>query len=195
MNEIQVGRYNAILHKLLAMQEGAPSPLLAPEIFPVIQLEHDRPEWAFLGGEKLCVGQISEAALVANYSYVYITNPVGSGTLVVIERILSSEADNTHYFGSGLGIAPTAFGAQIDSRSGIFPTAIASTAGFDSGTAVARPGSLLTFIWMLRGVAMDMFPVVLIPGAFLAIAGNVVNRGVNISFYWRERTLEPSESR
>lgn len=195
MNEIQVGRWNSVLHKLLAMKEGAPSPLLAPEVFPVVVLESERPEWAFLGGEKLCVGQISRAADVGNFSFVYFVNPIDSGTLAVITAVLSNDPDNTHLFSSGTGVVATAFGAQLDSRSGVFPTTIASTSGFASGVAVARPGTPLTFLWMLRGVAYTMFPIILSPGAFLNIAGNVVNRSLNITFHWRERILEPSESR
>jgi len=56
VNEIQVGRFNGILHKLLAMKEGAPAPTLAPEILAAIVLEADRPEYAFLGGTQLGIG-------------------------------------------------------------------------------------------------------------------------------------------
>ena len=52
-NEIQVGRFNAVLHKLLDMKEGAPAPQLSGDVIPTLVLENDRPEWIFLGAERL----------------------------------------------------------------------------------------------------------------------------------------------
>lgn len=88
MNEIQIGRFSAILQKVLGIADRNPSGVIAPEIVPTLALETDRPEWAYLGGTRLCSGGAPFAAGGATqYGNVYLTNPVGSNCLAILEHV------------------------------------------------------------------------------------------------------------
>lgn len=88
MNEIQTGRFGRILQGILAIRDKNPSGVIAPEIVPALVLENDRPEWAYLGNERLCASAFPFAAGgVGFYGEVYLTNPTGSNCLAVLEEI------------------------------------------------------------------------------------------------------------
>lgn len=193
MNEIQVGRYNAYLHKLMSMKEGAPSPLLAPEVFPTLQLESERPEWLWLGGVQMGMSRAAHG-VEADWSYGGLNNPPGSGVIGTVDYIHSTIASNLHQLTlSGSTSAGTA-GAQLDTRAGTFPTTIGTTLDILDGHAAARPGELLSFMYLIQGVNYPL-PIVLTPGSTLWVSAEIVARAVSVVFQWRERVFEPSESR
>ena len=60
---------------------------MASEIFPMVVLENDRPEWAFLCGNKIASGRNTDGAVAAQFSHVGLHNPAGSGIMAVCEQI------------------------------------------------------------------------------------------------------------
>lgn len=119
LNEISTGRFNGILRKLLALPQGAPSPVVATEIFPTITLEADRPEFAFLGGVRLGSGGRTDPAVAGNYSHVGVRNPDGSGVISVITAMtLNVVANSLVYLGLRTNATVTAAvnGVIRDSR-------------------------------------------------------------------------------
>lgn len=195
MNEIQVGRYNAVLHKLLSMKEGAPSPLLAPEIFPMLMLEGERPEWLWLGGIGLGIRRELRAADVGNFSYLALQNPVASGAILAVESLMSNIAKASYR----IQFAPAPLGneskgAQMDTRAGLFPNVVTAVGEGANNVAVALPGTRLATVTLLEAVPYP-WPFILTPGTALVVGGIVVNQAVEVLFRWRERVFEPSESR
>lgn len=193
VNEIQVGRYNAILHKLLDMKEGAPAPVLAPEIFAVLELE-GRPEQLWLGGVQMGIARAARAADVGNYSFVYLTNPSGSGVIATVDWILQNAADGYVDLRQTVHVAGGSQGVQLDSRAGNFPTIQATALQTTTGIAVAQPGTAVAPLYVLQGHKYEL-PFVLIPNSSIAVASPAVNTAVDVVFRWRERVFEPSESR
>jgi len=194
-NEIQVGRYSALLHKLLDMKEGAPSPTLATDIFPVMVLETDRPEWKFLAGERLCFMRWYDNATAGEYSVIGIRNPAGSGVLLVTESILvapNAAGDWSMGIRGNTTVDATNPGRTRDTR-----TAAQTTTGqIIELTQVGVPaypmyqGSILANDpWLFE------VPVVLTPGWELVIWPGAQNVSMECSFAWRERPLESSETR
>lgn len=194
--EIQVGRFSGLLHKLLSMREGSPAPYLAPDLIATLVLEADRPEWAWLAGTRLGIGRVFEAANAGGPSSVTVDNPTGSGVLVTVEGIINNDAANEYLLNFTTPAALGAFGSgnQRDTRAGAFPTIMATTVDFTSGWAVAVPGTNLSTVLLLQGVALT-WPFVLIPGTALVVGGSAANRAIDIAFKWQERVFEPSEAR
>lgn len=198
-NEILAARFNSILNKLLSMKEGAPAPSLSSDIVPTIQLEGDRPEYAFLGGVRLAAGFVGVAAGGAgNRSVAKLVNPAASGVLVVIEKIVvhSTVASKTFVIRTGTTGGATATGSRVrDARWGFMvPAALVQSV---NGAAVN--GQILSF-WpgQSNGTATAAFidtAFVLPPGTDIAIEPGVDNEGVSAGFFWRERAIEPSELR
>jgi hypothetical protein len=199
INEIQQGRYNAVLHKLLDMKEGAPSPTLATDIFPMIALESDRPEWAFLGGENLCAGTRTDAAVAGSVSHVGLSNPRGSGVVVVITKIIVIGASGNGYnlcMQRGTQSDAAGYGVKLDTRawpSATLWTPVAPLFDYTNATAI---GALFGFLRigpeLQRECALN---VVLNPGSRMIVRQSAVNAASQCTFFWRERALSPSETR
>lgn len=199
LNEIQTGRYNAILGKLLGMKQ-TPAPLLATDIFPMLALEVDRPEWPFLAGVRLCGGYRSDAAVVGQYSHIALRNPTGSGILAVVTS-WNAYATSTAYCYAGIraqaGLDATAAG---NARDGRWSTAGAFASKCELGdytNAVAAPGAVV-MAWPISASGQGLVtnvPIVLPQGFELMFSLNGNNNSLTASIQWYERPQLPSESR
>lgn len=201
-NEILVGRFSGILHKLLSMKEGAPSPQLSPEIMPVIALEVDRPEYDFLAGVRRGSSAASyQSSAAGKFGQFSIRNPSGSGLLAVISNIAVS--NNTRI-------------GNFEIRQG--STDAAPVIGTSRTLDLRLPGqTLATNIWVeevavLTGTlqyrfrpsaisASGILPILAIlpPGTNLYVVDSVQSAGaseiIQVSAMIVERPLEPSETR
>lgn len=203
-NEIGVPRFNAILNKLLQMKDSAPAPQLASEIMAVIVLESDRPEFKFLGGEKLAIGFGAAALTAGQFSGVKLFNPANSGLLLVLEKVyvLSSVANSWVIRRASNNFATTT-NTQLsrDTRFGTteIPAGVIQT---DITTAAVTSGAQIGFLPGIQSGAAgnqisnvyDM-PHIFTPGQGIVIHPGVVAADVSCMFCWRERASEPSELR
>lgn len=201
-NEVQVGRFNGILHKLFAMKEGAPAPVLMPELLAGIILENDRPEYHFLAGAHLGMGGISSSGVVGELSFGLLANPVDSGALVILERFYSSvTAGSTIFWQVFAGVAPGTATARNtrDTRLTINlaagqQTGLVGTVRFGSSAV-----SLITAAGGMYRAVTDAYQeelvVILAPGTYIIWEDNTANEGLVMHYIWRERALEPSETR
>lgn len=213
-NEIQIGRLNGLLHKLLSMKEGSPAPTLMPEISPGLTLESDRPEWEFLAGGHLAWGGALLTAGVGVRARIGLLNPAGSGALFVVSKVvvcpqntaavcyftfrLVNNAGEVASFGS-------AGATQIwrDTR-GITVRSNNAAQGIVGQIVTGTTATPLAVqaLWV-RGRDPDQntiivdFPegIVLDPGTILAVTQELDNESFGASFVWRERTEEASELR
>ena len=197
-NEIQVGRYNAVLHKLLSMEEGAPAPQLSGDLVPTLTIEHDRPEWKFLGGERMCYSSALLGAVADKYNQTVLFNPVGSGVLGIVERLNGGLESNNNLTLYDHTIMVT--GASLTKMASVARdyrwTSVTSTLGFYYQVESALVG---TRRQVARNAAFDMWeitdPIILPPGYGVGIATHVINLPIACNAWWRERPLEPSETR
>jgi hypothetical protein len=197
-NEIQVGRYNLLLHKLLAMEEGAPAPQLTGEIVPCIVLENDRPEYRVLGGVNSYLGGGLAAAVVGELGETVLFNPVGSGVLVILQWAACTLSTNSNIELRNHAVVPAGLtpiaAIAADRRQDGFPAA-----QLQSGTSVATGGTRRALAFHQAGrtpfepVGPGREPV-LIEGTGLGFATNAANIGMQWNYYWTERKLEESES-
>jgi hypothetical protein len=200
LNEIQIGRLNGLLHKLLDMKEGAPAPTLATDVFPMLVLESDRPEWLFLSGQRMCGALRQTAATVGQYSHAGLWNPAGSGVLAVVREITIWPVAVDLYFALEKGSAKkdtAGVGVILDTRGWPDSTHYQSTVYPYSYTNAVATGFSFAFIRTLAsGVPMQLtHPIVLGPGTNLLVRPSAANTAINVNFKWMERPLAPSETR
>jgi hypothetical protein len=196
LNEIQVGRYNGVLHKLLDMKEGAPAPTLATDIFPTIQLEGNRPEWDFLAGIRRCMRYSIDAAVAGQYSHIGLYNPAGSDALVILDRVVFDGAANTTFTGrlaTGITWDTLVSGTMIDSRWASGATT-AKVGIYTNATPLDGSGHYFRVL-ANYSLVLDNLGIILHPGYSWYTRGGSVNLGANCTFFWRERHLSPSETR
>ncbi|MCI0372639.1 MAG: hypothetical protein L0214_15005 [candidate division NC10 bacterium] len=208
-NEILAPRYNQLLYRLLAMQEGAPAPVLATEIFPMLGLEMDRLEWKFLTGTQLVMGTAIQLAVAGQFSHVCLQNPVKSGVLVVIEDVLV-QAEST-VSGGAVGTIFTGTTTLTNANAAIHRDLRASSnPGSNLGTvgqirvganvSATPPGvSGLSVVDAYQVLSSQVIQtqrrlgVVLEPGSGFGVSSVVANQGWRATYRWYERTFEPSE--
>lgn len=202
-NEIQTGRYNAILHKLLGITEGAPAPSLAPDLFAMLALEVDRPEWRFLAGQRLCSGgKYLAAGGAGNFNSFVLWNPAGSGILAVVTdlanafnsaRVFTLRANATEPSGAGYG--STAYRGLRDFRYTPSATAKPTCLLYSMATAAPVGINVLTQLNLTAGGVIQNLGIVIPPATGLSFEDSVANQEDRIALAWYERVYEPSESR
>lgn len=189
---------NEVLAKRLTTPGGAIAPAVAPEFFPVITLESERPEWGHLKGELLFSRAITPAVPVAS-SHVILRNPATSRTMAVAQRIsalttagvLSVSLAPIGTFGTGVA---TAGGIPRDGRDTAFAGGIYTRTSqlqvfsLDAALSAVAEGfrSLTT--------TMDLVePWIITPGMDLVIYGRTATAALLVNLFWRERAMQPGE--
>ena len=203
INELQVGRFNAILKKLLGIKADAPAPVIGAEVIPAIILENDRPEFYILGGGKLGIGGQFVNGGVGVRPIFALQNPVSSGVLIVVEQVVVT-SDGTG--SSAIPAITDSVGALTNTNLAIHRDVrsrvnaglnLGITGQLFSGSAAAVPGtgSVIGF-WNIiaPGFSNVQMNVVLAPGFVFHVSGTV-NTNLGVTIWWRERIIEDSEVR
>lgn len=219
-NEIMRGGLNAVLHKTLSMKEGAPAAILGAEVIPILVLENDRPEWAFLANEFLAGGFAERTAPGLGRSRYQLRNPAGSGAIAVIESLLLTTAGpgatstlqvHTYIAGNltqGL-LANQAFLFPADTRAANGATNEAPVPILfreDDTNAQPLGSSIIAKQWMLvpagaggKAELLPDGPIILSPGTQCFVecvctpVGGTITTALSVRL--RVRTIEPSETR
>lgn len=193
VNEIQTGRFNSFLHKLLSMKEGAPAPTLSPEVVPVLPISPLPAEGLFLAGVERFEAQANVAAVVGQYSALQLNNPTASGVVCIIERlVLLNLGAAVTQLGTILtgALAVSNYGQRMDSRSS---TSAAGVSTLSTASDLTAPGT--QYALRVGETLLVPIDVVLFPGFAYRIQDRTVNEAVYAGFLWRQRAFEPSETR
>jgi hypothetical protein len=198
-NEILVGRYNRMLQKLLSMKGEAPAPQLSSEMQATFSIYYGV-ENRYLESWQRFAKRFFVAAVAAQFGDLRIRNPVTSGTILVLEKIL---IENTvaHEFvtqlqtiGSDLASIQSPAGNRLDARHAINPTAIVSqtTIGAVPNTFLILGGAVAAN-QQVDLITYENQEITILPGDALDVIHAVANQALACSFMWRERALEDSE--
>lgn len=206
-NEIQVGRFNRFIQKLLSMK----GPASMNELSSTLQLIHPvfhGAENRFIEGWNRYGVWLNAPAVALQFSAGRLRMRNKSNVIAVIEKILVSPATTgtieLQYGQPNLDLATPQVGRSIDGRNIGNPVCIAS---FGSAAGGAQIGTTIEAMNDLANVAFDLIAtdnqeIVLASGDAAAAAGiadcvavqlDLANTAVSISFIWRERFLEDSE--
>lgn len=188
--KIELGRYSDILRRLLAGKDQVVAAELAPEISPVFVLESDRPEWAFLGGERLGCVAITQAATALARSTCRIRNPANSNALLVIEELyvgIDTTADQVA-IRMGEGTADLATVGIVSVRDRRWGDIQLSAVASRDNAASAGTRGLWHMPLPVNAPQRIVIPVVLPAGSFLEATSLSNNVGVFLAARVRERT-------
>lgn len=175
---------------------------LNPGISPVhvVTEESEHPEYRYLRLERFAEGVAEQAASVGNFSYVILTNPTGSGALIMVQTIMianTTAAALQCHVRSGLvgalsGVSNLA-GRLRDLRYG--PSTARATGQVGVATPAAHfTGGFGTRVMLQAGSTFPWYgPMILPPGTWCAVSGNVANQVTTASFQWIERAAESAE--
>ncbi len=200
-NEIQVGRFNRALQKLLSMKGDAPAPTLSSEIQATFLFGWGV-ENRYLESWDLFGVAVSQPAVALVQSGVRVRNPGGSNVVFVVEKITitagAAEALSISRATLSTDLATiVALGNQrLDARSRPSPTLILSR---DASGAVGDLASLISNGAVSGAnvafdyVQTDNQEIPILPGDAVQFIGVTVNTSLVVGLRWRERFLEDSE--
>lgn len=201
MSELQVDRLTTLLKNLFVLRaELGIVPELEDSIYPGVILENDRPEWAFLGGELLQYGSLAAAAVAGELNFIRIRNPSGSGVIVVVEAIAPAPGTQQRTLlvteGSEAASVTVSGPWNRDLRLNTTTSRIGAVE-LASGSAAAVAGQV---VWEFpsAGIALSFdtpCPIVIDEGRHVEVWGQTPNSSLRVSFRWRERARERSETR
>lgn len=194
VNEINVGRFGEGLRKLFNMiGVQSPSPQLAPEIVPTLNLLDTHPEAYFLRDERLAYGRLSQSGAIGTRSAVAFRNPLSSGVLVILEAFMlivdTTEQVNLRQQATVPGTVPTFPARYRDQRLGVasVPVMVARTTTDFAGLADA--GNIVATYNPNSGAdpTERALPLVLAEGNSILFESATANVTLTISIRWRER--------
>ena len=198
-NEINAGRYNRLLQRLISIKGGPPAATLAGDVLSCLVLEQDAQEWPYLQGIRVLASSGLQVANVGAVSRFRFRNPANSGVLALIDQIwycvgtLISGVELRNYGTSSSNLTNIATSRARDMRAND-PTpnnAGACTLSFEaaaaSGVVIYQSGALANVPYLLEP------RMVLPPGSAIELAGNTANVQLMMSIWWRERQAEEGE--
>lgn len=199
-NEILVGRVARGVQKLFGVKGEVPVASLAGELQIVHALSSGVENKYLEGWDRFGSATTVAAAGVGNQGGLRYRNPVGSGALVVFEKIsitnLAGLADNvTLQIGSGIAdlATPVSIGsARLDSR-GRQSTALVITTGIATSTGSSIERGRFPANQTYDFILTHNQEITLLPGDTLCLINGTTNQAWDTTQVWRERFLEDSE--
>jgi len=191
-----IGEYglNELLARRLTTPGGSVSGTVAPELFPVLTLENDRPEWSYLKSEGLYGRSIGVSAVAGQFSMAQIYLPTTARSLVVITGIQNWAANNISIarlvgISGGLG----GWAARVTCARDTRRNGNGSAATLETNANVAQPTNFGDFATLFGANARYTAPIVIAPGGAIGIFPTVVNSALTASIEWYERPAQPGE--
>ncbi len=197
-NEINEGGLNRILSQRLGMQGSAAAPACAPELFPTLNLENDRPEWGWLKGEMLAANRVTRAAVAGQFSMAQLYLPSNANAICVVTMV-NNWTPNALGLSRGVGISAGLGGwvaASVASNPRDFRWPGGRTqAIIEVNANVAAPTTFGRFarIFGNAGIVDYQQPVVIVPGTSLIFQSDGVNEPLDFNVAWYERPAVPGE--
>jgi len=197
MTELQQTRYDRLMRRVGGLLgPGSKVSEVLSEIFPVVDVERVPGELLFLMGTRIAYGGAIQAAVVGEFSKIQIFNPLGSGKLITVTRVImqSSATGDLHWdIGTIALLSAVGNGRVRDTRISTddIPTGQIrrdTDAGATTVTGIIR---------VLANSPLDLSDengvAVLTPGTGFEVGSGSTNVATRTTFYWREREALDSE--
>lgn len=187
-NEMQdKGQLTQILQRRLNITGAAPTPSVAPELFPVLVYENDRPEWGFLKGEFPYSGSLNVAAPAAGFhAAIGLENPGSSDVLCVVKSFGVSQVCRVAIVSAQAGFVSGSQGRRRDSRSPL------NGRGFRNNYSIPT-ASLPTAQQIVFANQEFKTSYIIAPGSYLIIACEAAATALSSFIAWTERPAMPGE--
>lgn len=203
LNAVGDTSFGDILSKRLLMPGGAVAPSVAPELFPCVVLENDRPEWLYLAGQGLYEFFVQVGAGGAGTrasAWLYNSSPDLLVVVEGLEAVVASGQVRLAMVGLPAGTLPFgtySAGVSADGRAKAPSSAAVrrSQANIVTDNTLGSQETSTNRLWVSSGTTLVRTSAwVLGPFTGLYVcpsADNVVL--TSCAFRWRERRLNPSE--
>jgi len=197
MTEIQQNRWDQLVRRVAGVVAGGSQVNdTLNELFPTIDVETLNAELGLLSGWRLAFGSTVQTQLAANLNHSQIFNPVGSGQIVVLERVdlFSATAQRIEFVLALTGLASFTSNPNLrDSRVGITTGPIAQLREVQQVGGLPQVGIATIEAGVTFTINEKLGLFVLAPGTGVTFATTIVNSSFNISYLWRERVAQPAE--
>lgn len=192
----EIGEYglNQVLARRLTTPGGAVAPTVAPELFPTLVLENDRPEWSYPKGELRAGARVTLGASGGNYNALQLYLPSTARSICIVTDVFGNSgtggANVQRAQGIGAGVAgwianvtqPADFRWPLQTQT-ILERYTGALAALGNGT-IDRISSAGNNIKQ---------PIIVAPGTALLLVTDIVNSALDITVRWYERTAQPGE--
>jgi len=195
VTELQQNRYDALLRRVGDLKgQGSKVSDVLTELFPTLDVENVPGELLFLMATKIGWAATSQAPAAGKRTGIQLFNPVGSGQLIAVSRVLVgvfATASVTWGFTTTPLATNTGIPRLRDSRAGVGPAGVSQ---LRTSTDAVSPSS--GQVRIPANTTFDIFDVnsvcVLAPGSGVTFVGGP-DVTMSVTFYYRERIAEPSE--
>ena len=194
--EVTAPRWNRYLSRLFGVKGGSRMTLLE-DVMPVIPLLEDlSPDVDILRGEYRYGAGIVSNAVAGQFSIVALSNPVGSGHLLSIERIYLCNigaGNATFTWHPGLTVFAGVTGFPWDGRAP--PLSLGAISARQNAVEPTGAGQLPQVCVAAHGTSPVIEParIVVPPGLAATVWCRTVNNAVLVGFEWTERLAEAGE--
>jgi len=197
-NEIQQNRYDRLLRRVAGIiGPGSKVSEVLSELFPVLDVESVPSELLILAGTRTAWGGGTVTGLAAEKPKMGLFNPAGSNTIITLTHVIaSSPSASTFRWGINTNELSGLISTQIfgDTRNPLAQLPVGRIAS-ESSAALANATGQQSVI--ARGPVHLSNPndlAILRPGIGFEIGNNTNAAILFVTFYWRERPMETSET-
>jgi len=197
MTEIQQNRWDQLVRRSgNVVGGGSQVGDTLNELFPIIDVETIQQELAFLSGWQSFTAGVTGVALAGNNHLQQLFNPVGSGKLIVLER-LDIRSDSLQFCRFlTTDTALTNFVSNPftrDTRTPIGTRPVGEIRNLQQPGTVSLSGIILVQIDVNEVIEEKKGICTLRPGTGFTFASTTQNSSITTCWWWRERNAEPAE--
>jgi len=197
MTEIQQNRWDQLIRRTgNVVGGGSQVGDTLNELFPTIDVETIQQELAFLSGWQTYTAGVTSPALAANNSLHQLFNPVGSGKLIVLERldIRSDSLQFCRYLTDAIALTNFVANPFVrDTRLPIATLPVGQIRNVQQAGTVSLSGIILVQIDVNEVIEEKKGICTLRPGTGFTFASTTQNSSITTCWWWRERNAEPAE--
>jgi len=196
VGRLQTGRLENFIRRWGSIKgEGSILNETLGDVFPILDLENLTPENQLTAGWFLFQGGVSVTGLAAKLGGVQLLNPVASGILLVVDKVII-QVDGTKLVQFGMAAAPLTAALNTstrDTRTGTTFTGKALIRTSQDTIGILGDVFIFCSAFVDREIVTPNGVAVLAPGGTLTFVDTVVQKPMRITFFGRARLAEPSE--
>jgi len=192
VGKLQIGRFERLASRTYSIKGPGALVDLDETVLGVVLLERQGGMESHLiqGWETFCCRQ-SVGAVAAQFSWVLISNPVDSGTIVVLDNVLRDNSNMMEVMvtrGVPPGFVAGTVGVPLDTRMSVAQQPAGRV--FRLNSAAGGFGSTI-----YQGATNELieFPIVLGPDGSVAFRSGATNEALILATRWAERRAQPFE--
>lgn len=198
MTELQQNRYDQLLRRVGDLKGGGSkvSEVLS-ELFPMFDVENLPAELYLLGGTELCFGGANLTGAAGERPGISLRNPTGSSKIITVtSAVLSTDVTQQINFGVNNTTLTNGVGTETfrDTRRGITARPTGQMRTESQVAIIGSTGQVRLTTGQPYTLEDPNDLAVLLGGFTFEIGATTIASTLLVTFFWRERVAEPSET-